>query len=66
MKTLLLIGNGFDLGHGLPTRFDDFIDSNPYLRACIHNRQYNPIAIERELMENGVEKKDLLFQKYKP
>lgn len=28
MKTLLIIGNGFDLGHNLPTRFDDFINSN--------------------------------------
>lgn len=31
MKTLTIIGNGFDLGHGLPTRFDDFINSNPIL-----------------------------------
>lgn len=31
MKVLTIIGNGFDLGHGLPTRFDDFIQSNPTL-----------------------------------
>jgi hypothetical protein len=37
MKTLLLIGNGFDLGHGLPTRFDDFIDSNP----CLYRNKYD-------------------------
>ena len=28
---LLILGNGFDLGHNLPTRFDDFIDSLPPL-----------------------------------
>ena len=31
MKVLTIIGNGFDLGHQLPTRFDDFIQSNPTL-----------------------------------
>lgn len=31
IKTLTIIGNGFDLGHELPTRFDNFIDSNPEL-----------------------------------
>ena len=29
MKTLTIIGNGFDLGHELPTLFDQFIESNP-------------------------------------
>lgn len=28
MKRLVIIGNGFDLGHGLKTRFSDFIASN--------------------------------------
>lgn len=28
MKSLTIIGNGFDLGHNLPTRFYDFIQSN--------------------------------------
>lgn len=28
MKVLTIIGNGFDLGHGLPTRFDDFMKSS--------------------------------------
>lgn len=31
IKTLTIIGNGFDLGHDLPTRFDNFINSNPAL-----------------------------------
>lgn len=25
-KTILIIGNGFDLAHGLPTRYSDFLD----------------------------------------
>lgn len=28
MKTLTIVGNGFDLGHGLKTSFDQFIKSN--------------------------------------
>lgn len=31
MKILTIIGNGFDLGHGLPTSFDAFIRSNPFV-----------------------------------
>jgi len=27
-RVLTIIGNGFDIGHGLPTRFSDFINSN--------------------------------------
>ena len=30
MKALIILGNGFDLGHGLPTQFDDFMSSLPY------------------------------------
>lgn len=29
MKILTIVGNGFDLGHHLPTSFDAFIQSNP-------------------------------------
>lgn len=29
MKILTIIGNGFDLGHHLPTSFDAFVQSNP-------------------------------------
>lgn len=28
MKSLVIIGNGFDLGHNLPTSIDNFIKSN--------------------------------------
>ena len=54
----LLDSAGFSLSYG---KMKDVV-----IRACIHNRQYNPIAIDRELLDNGVEAKDLLFPKYKP
>ena len=54
----LLDSAGFSLSYG---KMKDVV-----IRACIHNRQYNPIAIDRELQENGVKKEDLLFPKYKP
>lgn len=35
MNRIVLIGNGFDLAHGLPTRYEDFI--NDYWKKFIHN-----------------------------
>ena len=49
----LLDSAGFSLSYG---KMKDVV-----IRACIHNRQYNPIAINRELAEHGVKKKDLLY-----
>ena len=37
-----------------------------FIRACIQNRQYNPIAINRELVEHGVKEKDLFYPKGHP
>ena len=54
----LLDSAGYTLSYG---KMKDVV-----IRACIQNRQYNPIAIDRELLDNGVEAKDLLFPKYKP
>ncbi len=34
MNRIILIGNGFDLAHGLPTRYEDFI--NWYWDRCLH------------------------------
>ena len=53
MKTLLLIGNGFDLGHRLPTRFDDFIDSN----FNIYTKKY-------DIFKNGNNSWDEIESKY--
>ena len=35
MNRIVLIGNGFDLAHGLPTRYEDFI--NWYWDKCLYN-----------------------------
>ena len=35
MKTLLVLGNGFDLAHGLPTSYADFLDFS-YKVMCIY------------------------------
>lgn len=49
----LLDSAGYSLSYG---NMKDVV-----IRACIQNRQYNPIAINRELAEHGVKKKDLLY-----
>ena len=54
----LLDSAGYTLSYG---KMKDVV-----IRACIYNRQYNPIAINRELFENGVEKKDLLYPENHP
>ena len=54
----LLDSAGYTLSYG---KMKDVV-----IRACIQNRQYNPIAINRELAEHGVKKKDLLYPKGHP
>lgn len=45
---LLIIGNGFDLAHGLPTRYTDF------LRYCSDYDEENPISVLNELNEEFI------------
>ena len=52
MKTLTIIGNGFDLGHSIPTQFDSFIFSNPE----VYPIKYNVFSTE-EGSWNSVEAK---------
>lgn len=54
----LLDSAGYSLSYG---NMKDVV-----VRACIYHRQYDPIAIDRELLENGVKKNELLFPNYKP
>ncbi len=54
----LLDSAGYTLSYG---KMKDVV-----IRACIQNRQYNPIAINRELVEHGVKEKDLLYPKSHP
>ena len=54
----LLDSAGFSLSYG---KMKDVV-----IRACIQHRQYNPIAINRELRDHGVKEKDLLYPKNHP
>ena len=58
LKTLLVIGNGFDLAHGLKTRYTDFLDCVKELQNSLNERQEK--SVER-LAENHIRpmKKDL-------
>ena len=62
MKVLALIGNGFDLGHGLPTRFSEFIASNPivyqgkYAALRKGNNDWNEIESQYEILLRKVMK----------
>jgi DNA-binding Xre family transcriptional regulator len=54
----LLDSAGYTLSYG---KMKDVV-----IRACIQNRQYNPIAINRELRDHGVKDEDLLYSKKHP
>ena len=54
----LLDSAGYSLSYG---NMKDVV-----IRACIQNRQYNPIAINRELAEHGVKPEDLLYPEKHP
>ena len=45
MNRLVLIGNGFDLAHGLKTRYEDFLNwywcQKIYTAATKHDEEYN-------------------------
>ncbi|MBP3369317.1 MAG: hypothetical protein J6L85_01070 [Clostridia bacterium] len=54
----LLDSAGYTLSYG---KMKDVV-----IRACIQNRQYNPIAINRELIEHGVKPEELLYPEKHP
>ena len=67
MKILTIIGNGFDLGHRLPTLFDHFISSNPDVFARKYgifrnnNNSWNEIETKyAELLMEVMERRDQL------
>ncbi|WP_343533946.1 AbiH family protein [Pedobacter sp.] len=49
MNRLILIGNGFDLAHGLKTSYKDFIIW--YLADCLSNVGFDPKIYEDELLK---------------
>ena len=60
MKVLTIIGNGFDLGHGLPTEFDDFAASDPdiykkkYGIFCSKNNSWRDIEGKYQQLLTGI------------
>lgn len=48
-KSLLILGNGFDLAHGLPTRYSDFLD---FSLIVLHLKRFNLINIDT-ILEYG-------------
>jgi len=51
---ILIIGNGFDLAHGLPTKYTDFLEYVKEFQFC-HNRTADPLLHEfDELVQNNV------------
>lgn len=47
MNRIVLIGNGFDLAHGLPSRYEDFINDywEGFMNYCIHKDAQNTYGI---------------------
>jgi len=50
MNNILIIGNGFDLDLGLPTRYSDFIDSSNFKAIVSHNNM--ALALQKESKVN--------------
>lgn len=48
---ILLIGNGFDLAHGLPTKYDDFLN---FLSACRVMERYAGPSDSQKIKDTGV------------
>lgn len=48
-KSLLILGNGFDLAHGLPTRYSDFLD---FSLIVLHLKRFNLVNIDT-ILEYG-------------
>ena len=55
MNRLVIIGNGFDLAHGLPTSYKDFIDNywKVVLEELYNNHAYNDILFKANISRVG-------------
>ncbi len=55
MSNILVIGNGFDLAHGLKTSYSDFIEmvklkkNDKFKLEDVNNRKFNPKHIEKRI-----------------
>lgn len=51
-KNILVIGNGYDLAHGLNTRYDDFIE---YIKRAAEDDSFIENQSEREFIHKCIE-----------
>ena len=64
MKTLLIVGNGFDLANGLPTSYLNFLDYMKKAKAYFDNCSQSQDALSQ--MASGLKKYmsyDILYKK---
>lgn len=63
---ILVVGNGFDLAHGLPTKYSDFLNFVHFINQLTSNDR-NSLEIERKLALGDIELKqtikDLFYDK---
>jgi hypothetical protein len=73
MNRLVIVGNGFDLAHGLPTSYRDFIDefwtnlksehkNSHYQNLVLTNDSYNRFYLEYKTINNYQDFKSNLFE----
>ena len=56
MKKLFIIGNGFDIAHGLPTKYSDF--QNYLINKYPEASDENLVVPQSSIMPNGEERYD--------
>ncbi len=55
VERIILLGNGFDLAHGLPTKYSDFME---YLKETLRNQKNKPFTIVGQVLEGEFENDD--------
>ena len=55
-KTLLILGNGFDLAHGLPTRYSDFLEFCNILKNLSKFRNDKALFISTNIESKKINK----------
>ena len=55
MNRIVLIGNGFDLAHGLPTKYEDFINDywEGFMNLCIGQDGEIKISVANKYVQHN-------------
>lgn len=63
---ILVIGNGFDIAHGLPTSYKDFLQFVSILQDLSANLEVNPLGkVEKRMLSYLKDLKERISQKDK-